>query len=755
MTIKERKRLKLVVIGNGMAGIRCVEEILKRDPQRYAITVIGDEPHPNYNRILLSKVLQGGAAMDEIVLNPLKWYQEQGISLVAGDRAMRIDVAERLVETAGGGVHRWDKLIIATGSSAYVPPIIGADKKGVIAFRKLEDCEAMIKASEQYRKAAVIGGGLLGLEAARGLLNLGMETVVVHNAPYLMNRQLDQTAAAMLRERLEEQGMTFRMNAQTAGITGLRRAKGLLFGDGSRLEADLIVLAVGIKPNVELAAECGIKTNRAICVDDYMRTSEPDIYAVGECAEHRGVAYGLVAPLYEQAGVLAGELCGSGGEPYLGTVPYAQLKVAGVEVFSAGEIRDGEAQTALSVLDGINGVYRKITMSEGKVAGAILFGDATEGQALLKLIKAGSPVGELAAFLGAGNGDGGLNAAEKAAAAMPASENVCACNAVDKASIVKAIRDGGLETVEQVKQATRATGSCGGCQPVVSAILSLVRSGQADSQEALGEAVGESGGTAEAEVCGCMGLNHTSLRKAVMEYASSFAHSEHGQLPHGPFNLERLLESLGWRTPKGCELCLPAIRYYWTIGCDLAGFAGGNTGEEPFGLMLEAGGAFLQPIQLAAPASSMTDESILKQMVGHWTSTWGNCPLPAPITPALSAGARYPVGLPIRDIALAKCPAGWELFAGGSAELPVRQSKLVGLAEHPDEAMELADACLQLYREDAHYGEVLGEWLERAGLNAVRMRLLDLDHRKALAERLRGVPAQGKTDWGVMPVLQV
>jgi nitrite reductase (NADH) large subunit len=787
ITGKDSSKLKLVVVGNGMAGIRCVEEILKLDRHRFAITVIGDEPHPNYNRILLSKVLQGGTTMDEIVLNPLSWYQENDITLIRGNRVTRIDPAARFVETASGGKHSWDRLILATGSSAFVPPIIGADKKGVIVFRKLEDCEAMLQASRQYRKAAVIGGGLLGLEAARGLLNLGMETEVVHNAPYLMNRQLDAASAAMLRVRLEEQGMSFRMNAQTARITGMGRAKGLQFSDGTKLVADLIVLAVGIKPNLELAAACGIKTNRAICVDDYMRTSAAHIYAVGECAEHRGIAYGLVAPLFEQAALLAAELCGVGVNPYRGTVPYAQLKVAGVEVFSAGLIDEGEVQTAIRIEDKINGIYRKITMDEGKVAGAILFGDSSDAQALLKLIKAGSSVAELAAFHNARGGgqEGGLSAAEEAAAAMPGGETVCACNAVNKAAIVKAIQNGGLETVEQVKQATRASGSCGGCQPVVSAILSVVRSGKADSWFG-GTEVPAAGKTTDANfaVCGCTSMNHETLKAKVQEQAMLLRHSTGTENQHSGALLD-------WRTAVGCETCLPAIRYYWEIGREIAGMEGGRNEEcgendENGGKNSENGtndkrsknseigtndkrgktrknstndksgengellpdkaywgggveySLALGQIELAGPSPGKAGEAELRKLLDHWTYTWQGRLLPSSIAPALSAGAGYPVGLPVRDIALSRCPAGWELFAGGHAELPVRQSQLIGLAECLDEAMELADACFQLYREEAYYRETIGEWMERIGLNEVRLWLLDPITRGMLAERLNG-----------------
>lgn len=388
---------RLVVVGNGMAGMRCVEHICDFAPDRYEITVFGNEPHPNYNRIMLSKVLQGGTNVDDITIHDWAWYTERGISLYTGETVLRVDPGQQRIYTASGRVEPYDRLIIATGSSAFMPKIPGIHKPGVTAFRNIADCERMMEASRTYKHAAVIGGGLLGLEAARGLLNLGMEVDVIHNALYLMNRQLDASAAEMLKRELTQQGMRFLVEKRTERILGRKRAEGLQFSDGSRLGADLIVLAVGIRPNISVAEASGIRTNRAIVVDDYMQTSADHVYAIGECAEHRGIVYGLVAPLYEQARVLAMHLCGRHTEPYPGSIPYAQLKVSGVEVFSAGLIQGGDCETALQHFDGVKGTYKKVTMKNGRIAGAVLFGDTSEGTELLGYLKRRAPVSALKA----------------------------------------------------------------------------------------------------------------------------------------------------------------------------------------------------------------------------------------------------------------------------------------------------------------------------------------------------------------------
>ena len=380
------KKQEIVLIGNGMAGIRAVEEILKLAPNRFKITVFGSEPYPNYNRIQLSKVLQGDTEVADITLNTWEWYEEKGILLYPGETVIEIDTDNQIVSTDKKRQVKYDKLIMATGSDPFMLPLPGIDRKGVTAFRNIKDCELMISASENYKKAVVIGGGLLGLEAARGLLNLGMQVDVVHLSDCLMERQLDKTAGKMLQKELENQGMNFLLEKQSAEITGLDRVEGLKFKDGEEVKADLVVMAVGIKPNVTLANESGIKVNRGIIVNDYLETTVPNVFAVGECAEHREMVYGLVAPLYQQGLEMAKRICGMDSEGYQGSVLSTQLKVSGVDVFSAGEINEDEDTKSVRVFDDWLGVYKKVLVKEGKITGAVLFGDTQDGTRLLSLI---------------------------------------------------------------------------------------------------------------------------------------------------------------------------------------------------------------------------------------------------------------------------------------------------------------------------------------------------------------------------------
>lgn len=343
-----------------MAGIRAVEEIISLSPEIFDITVFGSEPHPNYNRILLSKVLQGDTSVEDITLNDWNWYEENDITLYIEEKVISIDSINQEIRTDQGRIEFYDKLIIATGSLPFILPIPGVEKEGVTTFRDISDTNQMVKASQQYKKAAVIGGGLLGLEAARGLLNLGMDVTVVHLSSYLMERQLDLTAGKLLQQELEQQGMSFLLEKQTQEITGHERVEGLKFSDGNLLETDFVVMAAGIRPNTELAQKAGLHINRGIVVNDYMETSSANIYAVGECAEHKGMVYGLVAPLYEQGKVLAKTICGGDVRPYQGSVLSTQLKVSGVDVFSAGDFIEDEQKKSIKVFDEQDGIYKKL-----------------------------------------------------------------------------------------------------------------------------------------------------------------------------------------------------------------------------------------------------------------------------------------------------------------------------------------------------------------------------------------------------------
>ncbi len=381
-----RARQKLVIVGNGMAGMRTVEEVLARDPDRYNIEVIGAEPHPNYNRILLSSVLAGEKSLDEIVLHTRDWYAKHSIRLTSGDAVTCLAIAERSLLTASGATVSYDKLVLATGSRPLAPPIPGLNLRGVCAFRTIADLEIMRAASTPGARAVVVGGGLLGLEAAWGLTRRGWRVTVLHLMRTLMERQLDEAAALLLQGELVARGVEIITNAHTEAILGDGAVNAVQLGDGRELRADLVVLAIGVRPDIELARKAKLDVNRGIIVDDAMMTSDSRILAVGECAEHRGVTYGLVGPLWEQASICARTLCepsiseSEARAPYVAPTLFTSLKITGVNVFSAGALSardDGDEEITLR--DPTGGLYKKLVLRDDKLVGAVLYGDIADG----------------------------------------------------------------------------------------------------------------------------------------------------------------------------------------------------------------------------------------------------------------------------------------------------------------------------------------------------------------------------------------
>lgn len=396
MSVQGLAKKRLVVIGNGMAGIRTVEELLKIDPDLYQITVFGAEPFGNYNRILLSPVLAGEKKLQDIILNDDDWYQTHGIILHKGKKIVRIDRRARQVVAEGGTVAKYDRLLLATGSTPFIVPVPGTDLPGVITFRDIQDVHTMVEsaASGRAKRAVVIGGGLLGLEAANGLMKQGMEVAVVHLLDSLMERQLDKPAGLLLQRSLEERGMRFLMQAQTAAILGDDRVRGIRFKDGSEIETDLVVMAVGIRPNVEPAKQSGLYVERGIVVNDTMQTYDPAIYAVGECVQHRGATYGLVAPLWDQAKVCANHLAGLGFSRYQGSVTSTKLKVTGIDLFSAGNFAGGDGTEDIVFQDPRRGVYKRVVLKENRIQGAVLYGDTGDGGWYFQLMRDGTDISD-------------------------------------------------------------------------------------------------------------------------------------------------------------------------------------------------------------------------------------------------------------------------------------------------------------------------------------------------------------------------
>jgi nitrite reductase (NADH) large subunit len=381
-------RERLVIIGNGMAAMRTLEVLLSRAPRRYNVTVIGAEPHPNYNRIMLSAVLAGEKTVDEIVIHPRDWYAGNGVRLLTGHPVAAIDRTAKTLSIAGTVAIPYDKLLLATGSKPLAPPIRGLDLPDVRGFRDIADVEAMVAASQRYRRAIVIGGGLLGLEAAWGLKRRGMSVAVVHLMPTLMERQLDMTAGDLLRRDLEARGIACFTNCQAEEIVGNRRVAGVRLTDGRQIATDLVVLAIGLRSNIDLAIAAGLGVNRGILVGDDMRTSNPSIYAVGECIEHNGRVFGLVAPIWEQARVCGARLAGDERAAYVAAPVFTSLKIAGVNVFSAGVlVAEDAADEEITLYDARRGVYKKLVLRDGRVAGSILYGHAADGLWYVQLMR--------------------------------------------------------------------------------------------------------------------------------------------------------------------------------------------------------------------------------------------------------------------------------------------------------------------------------------------------------------------------------
>ncbi len=418
------RKQKLVLVGNGMAGVRTLEELLKIDPDLYEITVFGAEPHPNYNRILLSPVLAGEQTVEQIVLNPWSWYEAHGITVHAGRTVVEIDRVRRVVRADDGTEAAYDRLLLCTGSHPFILPVPGRDLEGVIAYRDIADTRTMIETAKTHRHAVVIGGGLLGLEAANGLMVRGMSVTVVHVNAWLLERQLDQVASGLLRETLEARGLRFRLGTQTKELVGdgpdgtTGRVRAVRFQDGSEVPADLVVMAVGVRPNVALAEKARLHCQRGIVVTDTLQTvTDARIYAVGECAAHRGIAYGLVAPLFEQAKVAATHLAERGIGRYLGSRTSTKLKVTGIDLFSAGEFMGGEGTEEIVVRDGFGGVYKKLVIRDDRLIGACLYGDTADGAWYFELVREGRSVQAIRDRLMFGPpADGAADAASPAAA---------------------------------------------------------------------------------------------------------------------------------------------------------------------------------------------------------------------------------------------------------------------------------------------------------------------------------------------------
>ena len=733
----------------------CVEQILKYEP-RFDITVFGDETHVNYNRVLLSSVLAGEKAADEIIINPLEWYQRNGIRLRAGVRIVDVDPEARTVTGDDGSVTDYDVLLLATGSTAWFPKIEGLDKEGVFAFRTLDDTRELMRRAGPQTRAIVIGGGLLGLEAARGLQVQGCQVTVVHLMPTLMERQLDPDGGHYLLGKMEDLGIKVLLGRTTTAVLGNGHVEGVALSDDSCLEADLVVVAAGIRPNVELAYKAGLHVNRGIVVNDYMETSAPDIFAVGECVEHRGVCYGLVAPLFEQGKVLAATVTGNKGPTYTGTVQAAKLKIMGVDVFSAGDWSEQNAEP-VRFEDRALGIYKKLTIRDGKLAGVILVGDTSDSHRYMEWLRARTDLTSQRRHLlfPPPAADAGLDVAE-----MADSATVCGCVGVTKGAIIQAIHERGVNTLSQLKECTRASTGCGSCSGMCQDLLRAVAP---EFEE-----------DAKKVICGCLPFAEDRLRDILRSQRLK--------------SVYEVLEIYG--NGQGCEICKPALSYMldmlWCGEHDedrsarfindrvhaniqrdgtfsvIPRIRGGVTSAAELRKIADVAEKYRVPMVKITGSQRIDLLGVKKEDL---PKIWADLDMPSGqaytkgvrmvktcigtdfcrfgTQDSTSAGVELErrfeqlftphkvkmatVGCPrncaeatVKDIGLVGQEGGWQVVVGGAAGKSVRKADLLTTVETTEQALEAAELFFQYYRENANYLERTYDFVERTGIEKVR-----------------------------------
>ena len=777
---------RLVVVGNGMAGVACVEQILRHSP-KFQITIFGDETHVNYNRILLSSVLAGEKTDDDIVLNGLDWYRQNDIDLRLGVRIANVDSHAKAVTSDDGTVTSFDKLLLATGSLPVIPSIEDVKKDGVFVFRNLDDTRELLSRCRPGLRAVVIGGGLLGLEAARGLQVQGCDVTVVHLMDTLMERQLDPIGGSYLATKMNELGITVLLGLSTTAILGNGKVEGVQFKGGRSIPADLVVVAAGIHPNVGLGRAAGLEVKRGIVVNDYMETSHPDIFAVGECVQHNGVCYGLVAPLIEQGKVLAATITGNKGPKYQGSVQAAKLKIMGVDVFSAGEIDDKlDGSEVIRYEDPSLGMYRKVTLRAGKLVGAILVGDTADSHRYMDWLRSGKDLTKLRRQLlfPAPTDDPGIDIAQ-----MADSDTVCGCMGVSKGAIIQAIHKKGVNTLAQLKDCTRASTGCGSCTELCQSLLKAV--------------VPEFEEEVKKTLCKCIPFSEDQLREMLRSQ----------QLK----SVQEVLEIYGNGT--GCEVCKPALSYMldmlWCGDHDedrSARFINDRVHaniqkDGTFSVVPRIRGGVTSPDELRRIAD-VADKyqvrmvkitgsqriDLLGVKKSDLPGVWADLGMPSGqayakgvrmvktcvgtdfcrfgVQDSTSAGIELErrfenlytphkvkmgaVGCPrncaeatVKDIGLVGQEGSWQVVVGGAAGKKVRKADLLITVETTEQALEASALFFQYYRESANYLERTYDFVERVGIEKVRKETVYAPDptRHGLLERFRKSKEHSQDAW--------
>jgi nitrite reductase (NADH) large subunit len=775
---------KLVIIGNGMAPGRMLEHLLESSPDRYQVTIFNAEPRVNYDRIMLSPVLSGEKDYEQIIIHGDGWYVRNGITLYKGHRIEKIDRAEKTVTSALGVTQSYDRLVIATGSNPLIIPVPGHDLAGVLSYRDLDDVNAMLLAAQSRAKAVVIGGGLLGLEAAAGLQAQGMDVTVVHLMPTLMERQLDPAAGYLLQKALEERGIKVLTKANTKAIHGDGRVEAVELADGAVIPATLVVMAAGIRPNAQLAREAGLTVNRGIVVDLGMQSSDPDILALGECAEVGGHVYGLVAPLYEMARVAAARLGGDDTAAFVHNDTPTKLKVTGIDVYSLGDFADGEDREEIVLRDAAAGIYKRVVLKDNRIIGTVLFGEVADGAWFNDLKRKSANISEMRETLIFGQAyQGGAALDPKAAvAALPDDAEICGCNGICKGKITGTIKEKGLTTLDEVRAHTKASASCGTCTGLVEQLMELT----------LGDAFNRS---AVQPMCSCTDLGHDDVRRLIKA-------KELKTLP-------AVMQELGWKTSCGCAKCRPALNYYlvsdwpdeyaddyqsrfvnervhaniqkdgtfsvvprmWggmTSSTELRAIADvvdkfniptvkvtGGQRIDMLGVRKEdlpavwadlgkagfvSGHAYAKGLRTVKTCVGSdwcrfgTQDStglgvrIEKFMWGSWT--------PAKVKMAVSGCPRNCAEATCKDVGVICVDSGYEIHFAGAAGLDIKGTELLGSVKTEDEALEHIVAVVQMYREQGRYLERIYKWAKRVGVDEIRRQIVqDAGKRRGYFER--------------------
>ncbi|WP_394178236.1 nitrite reductase large subunit NirB [Yoonia maritima] len=775
---------KLIIIGAGMATGRALEQLIEADPNAYDVTLFNAEPRGNYNRIMLSPVLSGEKTYEEIVTHSAEWYEENGVTCRFGERVANVDRARKVVIAENGDELPYDKLMFGTGSNPFIIPMPGHDLEGVIAYRDLEDTELMMSMNET-NKVVVIGGGLLGLEAAAGMAARGVDVTVVHIMGHLMERQLDEAAGYLLRKALVDKGITVRCQANSKQILGENgKVRALQLDDGTELPCDLLVMAVGIRPNVKLAQDIGLAVGKGIHVDDQMLTSDADILAVGECVEHDGAIFGLVAPLYDQAKVAAKTLL---DEPatFVQREISTKLKVTGCDLFSAGDFAEGEDREDIVFRDPARGVYRRLVLQSNKVIGAVMYGDTADSNWFFGLIKDATDVSDMRDTLIFGPAyQGGTPMDPLAAvAALPDDAEICGCNGISKGQIIAAI-NGGADTLDAVKATSKAGSSCGSCVGLVTQVLGLTLGDEFKMPE-------------KETICKCSDLSHDDVRKLIIA-------KELKSIPH-------VMQDLDWKSPGGCHVCRPALNYY--LVCAWPGeevddgksrfinervhaniqkdgtysvvprMLGGITTPKELRAIADVADKFKVPtvkvtggqrIDLLGvkkedlpaiwydlgEAGMMSGQAYAKGLrtvktcvgtdhcrFGTQDSTglgikiesemWGAWS-PHKFKLAVTGCPRNCAEATCKDLGIVCVDSGYQILVGGAAGLDLLEAQLLITVPTEEEAIEVSCAFYQLYREGAQYLHRPYKWIAKVGLDWVKEQVADdLENRAALAERFR------------------